>query len=267
MYGGRAGEEGEGGPGGHGRPTAAGIAQAMLDTFPVIKFRSDKARGNGGRPVQSRNGSSSTAKEVDGEGHGHGHGGGFDMNEIHLPTVPERGGRAQREEGIGRVRSTSGISAGDKNGNGNAANRGSVVRSMRSDDTRSFHSALEGQYGIGMGEGEEKDGWTATRYRPASAIASSSNTRSRPVSGDLDGIPYAQPLESHGAQEVREGGGLLDGNGDADPDTCPICLLEFEEGDDLRVLPCEREHMYHQTCIDPWYVPVHSTITASRFIR
>jgi len=31
-------------------------------------------------------------------------------------------------------------------------------------------------------------------------------------------------------------------------------LLEFETGDDVRVLPCEKEHRYHQACIDPWCV-------------
>ncbi|CAO2827194.1 unnamed protein product [Amaranthus hypochondriacus] len=36
---------------------------------------------------------------------------------------------------------------------------------------------------------------------------------------------------------------------------CYICLLEYEEGDDMRVLPCH--HEFHKKCIDKWLKEIH----------
>lgn len=45
---------------------------------------------------------------------------------------------------------------------------------------------------------------------------------------------------------------------------CPICLLEFETGDDLRVLPCEGQHRFHQACVDPWLLRVSTSCPLCR---
>jgi len=37
---------------------------------------------------------------------------------------------------------------------------------------------------------------------------------------------------------------------------CPVCLCEFEEGEDLKSLPCV--HFFHKECIDRWLMVGHS---------
>ncbi|KAI5479204.1 hypothetical protein MNV49_003898 [Pseudohyphozyma bogoriensis] len=40
--------------------------------------------------------------------------------------------------------------------------------------------------------------------------------------------------------------------------TCPICVCDFEEGEDVRVLPCDRRHRFHPECIDPYLLSFSS---------
>ncbi|KAK4050801.1 hypothetical protein OIV83_003222 [Microbotryomycetes sp. JL201] len=43
-----------------------------------------------------------------------------------------------------------------------------------------------------------------------------------------------------------------------DGTTCPICVCEFEEGEEIRILPCDARHRFHCECIDPWLLDVSS---------
>ena len=47
-------------------------------------------------------------------------------------------------------------------------------------------------------------------------------------------------------------------------ETCPICIVDFEDGDDLRVLPCEGKHVFHQACVDPWLLELSSSCPICR---
>ncbi|KAH9987010.1 hypothetical protein BJV74DRAFT_843152 [Russula compacta] len=47
-------------------------------------------------------------------------------------------------------------------------------------------------------------------------------------------------------------------------ETCPICIVDFEDGDDVRVLPCEGKHAFHQTCVDPWLLQLSSSCPICR---
>ena len=47
-------------------------------------------------------------------------------------------------------------------------------------------------------------------------------------------------------------------------ETCPICIVDFEEGDDLRVLPCDGHHRFHTTCVDPWLLELSTSCPLCR---
>ncbi|KAH7108404.1 hypothetical protein BKA62DRAFT_20654 [Auriculariales sp. MPI-PUGE-AT-0066] len=47
-------------------------------------------------------------------------------------------------------------------------------------------------------------------------------------------------------------------------ESCPICLADFQEGVDVRVLPCNGQHMFHRDCVDPWLLETSGTCPLCR---
>ncbi|WVZ09354.1 hypothetical protein V8G54_013884 [Vigna mungo] len=62
------------------------------------------------------------------------------------------------------------------------------------------------------------------------------------------------PLKSHKKVEMADGGN--------DVEQCYICLAEYEEGDQIRVLPCL--HEYHMSCVDKWLKEIHGVCPLCR---
>ncbi|RDX91755.1 E3 ubiquitin-protein ligase RNF12-A [Mucuna pruriens] len=62
------------------------------------------------------------------------------------------------------------------------------------------------------------------------------------------------PLKSHKKVDVADG--------DNDAEQCYICLAEYEEGDQIRVLPCF--HEYHMSCVDKWLKEIHGVCPLCR---
>lgn len=64
----------------------------------------------------------------------------------------------------------------------------------------------------------------------------------------LKALPVVSFRKERESQTVNQGSG---------ENQCPICLIDFEEKDELRKLP-ECSHYFHQSCVDEWFKRNHT---------
>jgi len=90
-----------------------------------------------------------------------------------------------------------------------------------------------------------------------------------PVGGTLSDVNYRQSVDNGEGPSKQVAVLNPTRQGDVVPasigrEICPICIVDFEEGDDIRVLPCEGNHCFHQSCVDPWLLKLSSSCPICR---
>lgn len=99
-------------------------------------------------------------------------------------------------------------------------------------------------------------GEDGTEMTPAINLEEGSVSRDATV---FESIPPSDPPSPLPASNtLPEEAPLAIDSIEVDSGTCPICVCEFEAGEDVRVLPCDKRHRFHKDCIDPWLLQVSS---------
>ncbi|PIL35805.1 hypothetical protein GSI_01465 [Ganoderma sinense ZZ0214-1] len=234
RYGPRSGDTGP--PGAFGAQSRArGLTRAILDTFPVVKFGRADAGPEAHTPGPAKDiesaGSADTSYSTAGAGKAVRMGDGGEEVAVEL-----------REWNA----VASCLDIGEAEGETGA--RGSSVGAVAVPTLA--HAPAESRAGS-----EAEVAGVHDRYDRSGSPSLSASS-----SSPQEAVPRPAKASEKEKQE---------GEKDVVPDaigreTCPICIVDFEEGDDLRVLPCEGHHRFHQECVDQWLLELSSSCPLCR---
>lgn len=204
---------------------AAGLGKAILDTFPIVKF--GRHRNDPKLDSEGANNVSEDAKAID-------------------PTSPGEESIMMREPSLvqpspGLVLSNSNRSVKDEEGkieeetSPNASNASPWQIPASQFPLMSINLSANGHE-----RNEEPD---SNHESTADATPTHHD--------DLILPKTPEPMEhwSKSNSNAEIGGELVDVNNSI---TCPICVCDFEDDDDIRMLPCDARHQFHKDCVDPW---------------
>ncbi|KAF5355038.1 hypothetical protein D9756_005300 [Leucocoprinus leucothites] len=119
----------------------------------------------------------------------------------------------------------------------------------------------EGSASRGISPGSTEDAPVASTSNPRPSTSRSGDHDSRDERPSTSSGAYLPRMTSpHDKIQVRD---------DLSPEamgreTCPICIVDFEEGDDIRLLPCEGKHRFHPECVDQWLLELSSSCPICR---
>ncbi|XP_075502053.1 uncharacterized protein LOC142540064 [Primulina tabacum] len=84
----------------------------------------------------------------------------------------------------------------------------------------------------------------------------------QPMSLSLSMVSLPAPESVVDSFPVKTQGKSVRSQSEDDVTQCYICLAEYEEGDKIRVLPCQ--HEYHISCVDKWLKEIHGVCPLCR---
>ncbi|GAA6026025.1 hypothetical protein JCM11491_000360 [Sporobolomyces phaffii] len=249
---------GGGGPdgdGGGGQNRAQGLARAVLDTFPIVRFGGGTAAARRGEDDEEGRGAkrAESPKDVD------------DVELVDLaptlsavpppPPTPHRRRTASSASDsatwIGMLNDEGGrpeVEEIENRRQDRPSREGEVVvdRLRPSVSINSFHSAMTGSL------------VPAAAAVPAVVVAGgpgalSSEEVEDPSDPSLGVVSVVDPAATPGTGHDEQDG---DNEEEEEQLSCPICVCEFAAGDPIRILPCDARHQFHVECIDPWLLGV-----------
>ncbi|KZT72240.1 hypothetical protein DAEQUDRAFT_763345 [Daedalea quercina L-15889] len=218
-----------------GQSRARGLTRAILDTFPVVKFGAETPQSTQGKDVELGDVKSFHGDEGRDSA-------SIDGGDVKEPEDDDEG-RSPRVHANTHERRIS------------WAPQPPIERR---DEAREHESTVqEEDITTAAAESSTSDEPIAGPSSPPPTDRELPAVRPRPRPGrsSMQGRPMSAPAGEKEKDVVPDAIGT---------ETCPICIVDFEEGDDLRVLPCEGKHRFHRDCVDQWLLELSSSCPICR---